>query len=115
MLVSESMQVVHSDQSLKFPLGSLARRATKDFTFSNGLRIPEGTYVFTPNAPVLFDEKHYPDAQQFDGYRFYRLGRVTGRPLDYKFIAANTKYLQFGDGRHIWLVKSLPLSSQERC
>ncbi|KAB8259857.1 cytochrome P450 [Aspergillus pseudonomiae] len=81
--------------------GSLARRATKDFTFSNGLRIPEGTYVFTPNAPVLFDEKHYPDAQQFDGYRFYRLGRVTGRPLDYKFIAANTKYLQFGDGRHI--------------
>ncbi|PIG80525.1 putative cytochrome P450 [Aspergillus arachidicola] len=81
--------------------GSLARRATRDFTFSNGLRIPEGTFVFTPNAPVLFDEKHYPDAQQFDGYRFYRLGRVTGRPLEYKFIAANPKYLQFGDGRHI--------------
>ncbi|KAE8420539.1 cytochrome P450 [Aspergillus pseudocaelatus] len=81
--------------------GSLARRATKDFTFSNGLRIPEGTFVFTPNAPVLFDEKHYPDARQFDGYRFYRLGRVTGRPHDHKFIAANPKYLQFGDGRHI--------------
>ncbi|KAE8362725.1 cytochrome P450 [Aspergillus caelatus] len=81
--------------------GSLARRATKDYTFSNGLRIPEGTFVFTPNAPVLFDEKHYPDARQFDGYRFYRLGRVTGRPHDYKFIAANPKYLQFGDGRHI--------------
>ncbi|KAE8329207.1 cytochrome P450 [Aspergillus sergii] len=81
--------------------GSLARRATKDFTFRNGLRIPEGTFVFTPNAPVLFDEKHYPEAWQFDGYRFYRLGRITGRPLDYKFIAANPKYLQFGDGRHI--------------
>ncbi|KAE8316939.1 cytochrome P450 [Aspergillus transmontanensis] len=92
---------LRSDQALRFPLGSLARRATKDFTFSNGLRIPEGTFVFTPNAPVLFDEKHYPDAQQFDGYRFYRLGRVTGRPLEYKFIAANPKYLQFGDGRHI--------------
>ncbi|BAE65190.1 unnamed protein product [Aspergillus oryzae RIB40] len=95
------LDAVRSDQALSFLLGSLARRATKDFTFSKGLHIPEGTFVFTPNSPVLFDEKHYPDAQQFDGYRFYRLGRVTGRPLEYKFIAANLKYLQFGDGRHI--------------
>ncbi|KAB8071302.1 cytochrome P450 [Aspergillus leporis] len=80
--------------------GSLARCATKDFTFSTGLKIPKGTYVFAPNAPVLFDERNYPNAHEFDGYRFYRLGQQTGKPQDFRFVATNSKYLQFGDARH---------------
>nr|Q9C450.1 RecName: Full=Cytochrome P450 monooxygenase paxQ; AltName: Full=Paxilline synthesis protein Q [Penicillium paxilli]AAK11527.1 PaxQ [Penicillium paxilli] len=80
--------------------GSLARRATKDFTFKNGLTIPEGTFVFAPNGPILFDDTLYPEARQFDGYRFYNLGQKTGKPQDFRFAATNQKYLQFGDGRH---------------
>ena len=87
--------------------GSLARCATKDFTFSNGLKIPRGTYVFAPNAPVLFDEKNYPNAHQFDGYRFYRLGQYTGKPHEFRFVATNSKYLQFGDARHTWYAQPL--------
>nr|A0A0E3D8N7.1 RecName: Full=Cytochrome P450 monooxygenase janQ; AltName: Full=Janthitremanes biosynthesis cluster protein Q [Penicillium janthinellum]AGZ20487.1 cytochrome P450 monooxygenase [Penicillium janthinellum] len=80
--------------------GSLARCATNDFTFSNGLKVAKGTYVFAPNAPVLFDERFYPNPHQFDGYRFYRLGQQTGKPQGFRFVATNSNYLQFGDGRH---------------
>ncbi|KAJ5361617.1 cytochrome P450 [Penicillium brevicompactum] len=80
--------------------GSLARCATNDFTFSNGLKVPRGTFVFAPNAPVLFDERNYSNPYEFDGYRFYRLGQKTGKPQDFRFVATNSKYLQFGDGRH---------------
>ena len=82
--------------------GSLARCATNDFTFSNGLKVPKGTFVFAPNAPVLFDERNYSNPYEFDGYRFYRLGQKTGKPQDFRFVATNSKYLQFGDGRHTW-------------
>ncbi|PKY06744.1 cytochrome P450 [Aspergillus campestris IBT 28561] len=80
--------------------GSLARRATRDFEFKNGLKIPQGTFVFSPNAPVLFDERYYPNASEFDGYRFYKLGLETGKPADHKFVSTNPRYLQFGDARH---------------
>ncbi|KAJ5363930.1 cytochrome P450 [Penicillium cataractarum] len=55
---------------------------------------------FYPLDSVLFDEKFYPHAHEFDGYQFYRLGQQTGKPQDFRFVATNTKYLQFGDGRH---------------
>ncbi|KAI9728824.1 MAG: hypothetical protein M1834_007211 [Cirrosporium novae-zelandiae] len=80
--------------------GSLARRTTKDFKFSNGLRIPEGNFIFTPNAPVLFDQTYYPNADQFDGFRFYKMREQPEQTNNHTFVSTNPKYLQFGDGRH---------------
>nr|A0A0E3D8P8.1 RecName: Full=Cytochrome P450 monooxygenase penQ; AltName: Full=Penitrem biosynthesis cluster protein Q [Penicillium crustosum]AGZ20192.1 cytochrome P450 monooxygenase [Penicillium crustosum] len=79
---------------------SLARQATRDFQFSNGLKLPRGTWVFAPNGPMLFDESLYPAGSQFDGLRFWKLAEQTQKPHDYRLVTASSKYLQFGDGRH---------------
>jgi cytochrome P450 monooxygenase len=82
----------------------LARQATRDFQFSNGLKLPKGTWLFAPNGPMLFDESLYPFGSQFDGLRFWKLAQQTQRPHDYRLVAASSKYLQFGHGRHTWYI-----------
>ena len=85
-------------------LGALHRVATQDYTFQNGLAIPRGTVVLTPNTPILRDERYYARPQEFDGLRFHRLGQATGQPDTYKITGLSPKSRQFGDGRHTWLV-----------
>lgn len=83
---------------------SLSRQATCDFQFSNGLRLPKGTWVFAPNGPMVGDSHLFPNAQEFDGMRFWKLGQQTQKPKDYQLVSPSSTYLQFGDGRHIWYV-----------
>ncbi|KAJ5766300.1 uncharacterized protein N7511_003916 [Penicillium nucicola] len=79
---------------------SLVRVATQDYTFKNGLTIPKGTSVLTPNLPMLRDEQYYDRPHEFDGFRFHRLGQATGRPDSFKIAGLSPKSRQFGDGRH---------------
>ncbi|KAF3403545.1 Cytochrome P450 monooxygenase paxQ [Penicillium rolfsii] len=83
---------------------ALHRVATQDYTFQNGLTIPQGTVVLTPNTPILRDERFYAQPHEFDGFRFHRLGQTTGHPDTYKITGLSPKSRQFGDGRHTWLV-----------
>lgn len=84
-------------------VGSMARRVSKDFTFSNGLRIPAGNWIFAPNSPVLCDPKAYPEPNKFDGFRFYNLGQQDGpQSRNYTLVSSSMSNLQFGDGRHGW-------------
>ncbi|KAL8722765.1 MAG: hypothetical protein Q9225_000826 [Loekoesia sp. 1 TL-2023] len=80
--------------------GSLARRVTVPFTFSNGLHLPAGTVIFAPNAPVLFDPANYPDPESFNGFRFSDLRSLPGQDQKHTFTSPSLKNLQFGEGRH---------------
>ncbi|KAL8689118.1 MAG: hypothetical protein Q9218_005130, partial [Villophora microphyllina] len=80
--------------------GSLARKVVVPFTFSNGLHLPAGTVIFSPNAPVLFDPSNYPNPHVFDGFRFSGLRTLPGQEQNHTFTSPSLKNLQFGEGRH---------------
>ncbi|KAJ5131982.1 hypothetical protein N7448_006140, partial [Penicillium atrosanguineum] len=83
-----------------FDLAGTPRVVKKDFQFKNGLRIPKGTVLFTPNAAMLFDEKYVKSPFEFNGFRFYELAEGSETPELFKYTSTNPHYLQFGDGKH---------------
>jgi cytochrome P450 monooxygenase len=78
------------------------RVVKQDFRFKNGLHIPKGTVLMTPNAPMLFDEGYVKDPFEFDGIRFYELSNSSKTPEMFRYTSTNPHYLQFGDGKHVW-------------
>lgn len=86
-----------------FDVMGAPRVVKKTYTFKNGLTIPRGTVVFSPNRAMLFDEKYLSKPNEFDGMRFYDL--AVGRESEtFRYTATNSHYLQFGDGKHVWYV-----------
>ncbi|KAG6259542.1 hypothetical protein E4U24_003808 [Claviceps purpurea] len=79
---------------------SLARVALKEFTFSNGLHIPKGSVIFTPNSPIFEDERFYPNAKTFDGFRFSRMRGDPKLKSSCDLTATNEQSMHFGTGRH---------------
>nr|AGN73059.1 P450 monooxygenase [Epichloe funkii] len=79
---------------------ALARLALKDFTFSNGLNIPKGSVIFTPNSPIFEDERYYKDPKVFDGFRFARMRNDPKLGLFCDLTATNEQSMHFGTGRH---------------
>ncbi|KAJ5431647.1 hypothetical protein N7445_008145 [Penicillium cf. griseofulvum] len=77
------------------------RVVKKDFQFKNGLRIPKGTVLLTPNAAMLFDEAYIKNPLEFDGLRFYDLAKSSETPEVFKYTSTSPHYLQFGDGKHV--------------
>lgn len=92
-----------------FDLAGTPRVVKKDFQFKNGLRIPKGTVLLTPNAAMLFDDEFVQKPLEFDGLRFYDLANTSETPEIFRYTSTNPHYLQFGDGRHVWQVNSLIL------
>lgn len=82
------------------------RVVKQNFRFKNGLHIPKGTVLMTPNAPMLFDERYVKDPFEFDSLRFYDLANSSKAPEMFRYTSTNSHYLQFGDGKHVWLVSS---------
>nr|AGN73102.1 P450 monooxygenase-like protein [Epichloe aotearoae] len=79
---------------------ALARLVLKPYTFSNGLHVPEGTYIFTPNSPLLQDERYYKDPQVFDGFRFARMRDDPKLKSSSPLTATSETSMHFGIGRH---------------
>ncbi|KAG6068060.1 hypothetical protein E4U32_002010 [Claviceps aff. humidiphila group G2b] len=79
---------------------SLARVALKGFTFSNGLHIPKGGVIFTPNSPIFEDERFYPNSKTFDGFRFSRMRGDPKLKSLCDLTATNEQSMHFGTGRH---------------
>ncbi|KAJ5885887.1 hypothetical protein N7504_011723 [Penicillium tannophilum] len=84
-----------------FDLAGTPRVVKKDFQFKNGLRIPKGTVLLTPNAAMLFDDEFVQKPLEFDGLRFYDLANTSETPEIFRYTSTNPHYLQFGDGRHV--------------
>ncbi|PHH78826.1 hypothetical protein CDD80_6197 [Ophiocordyceps camponoti-rufipedis] len=79
---------------------ALARLVLKPYTFSNGLHIPQGTYIFTPNSPLLEDERFYADPSRFDGLRFARMRNDVKLRASCPLTATNEHSMHFGIGRN---------------
>ncbi|KJZ71108.1 hypothetical protein HIM_09527 [Hirsutella minnesotensis 3608] len=79
---------------------ALARLVLKPYTFSNGLHVPEGTYIFTPNSPLLEDTRYYNDPSVFDGFRFARMRDDAKLKASCPLTATGETSMHFGIGRH---------------
>ena len=83
----------------------LNRLALRPFTFSNGVTIPAGTRIGIPVHSVHMDEELYPNAQEFDGFRFYKLREKEGDDAletRHQLVTTSAELLGFGLGRHAW-------------
>ncbi|PFH59494.1 hypothetical protein XA68_12254 [Ophiocordyceps unilateralis] len=79
---------------------ALARLVLKPYTFSNGLHVPQGTYIFTPNSPLLEDERFYKDPGQFDGLRFARMRNDVKLKASCPLTSTSEHSMHFGIGRN---------------
>ena len=83
----------------------LFRFALRPFTFSNGVTVPAGTILGLPVHSVHMDEELYPNAQEFDGFRFLKLRKTErGVVLEtrHQLVTTSAELLGFGLGRHAW-------------
>ncbi|KAH7068213.1 ent-kaurene oxidase [Paraphoma chrysanthemicola] len=78
------------------------RVVTKDFTLSNGQRIPKGANIEVPSLAVHMDDAYWPNAADFDPFRHYR-ARNAGEGSSHaanQFVSTTDTSLNFGYGSH---------------
>jgi hypothetical protein len=85
-------------------LVGVARKAMKDFTFSDGTFIPKGTMVGVATRCLHHDEKFYENANVFEPFRFAEMHEVDPEGAKYQFVSTAIEYLAFGLGKHAWYV-----------
>jgi len=96
-------------ETLRFhPLsaGSFERKVLRTFTLSSGQVIPAGTVIEVPVHAIAHDPGVFPNPDQFDGLRFYKLrqearenGEVEAAAQN-QFVSVSQSSLTFGYGRH---------------
>ncbi|RHZ56963.1 hypothetical protein CDV55_102522 [Aspergillus turcosus] len=77
----------------------LQRLAKADITLSDGTYVPKGG-VLIVSAHTFKDESTYPNADTFDGYRFYNKRKQPGNEHRYQFVTTSTEHFAFGHGVH---------------
>ena len=76
------------------------RKATRDFTFSDGTFIPKGARIQAGITALHHDNALYENPEVFDPFRFAKMGES----VKHQFAATSPEYLPFGRGRHAWYV-----------
>ncbi|KAL4918465.1 cytochrome P450 [Aspergillus aurantiobrunneus] len=77
----------------------MMRVALQPITLSDGLKIPKGTMIYV-SCHSMWDEKVYPNADQFDGYRFYKMRQISGQNNKAHLVSTSSQFLGFGHGKH---------------
>jgi cytochrome P450 len=85
--------------NLKPFLVLLSRVAVKNFTFSDGTIIPQGTFVSVSTHNVHFNDKVYEDPLRFDGFRFSSMREGSAKKVG--MVSSSPDHLPFGHGRHV--------------
>jgi cytochrome P450 len=80
----------------------MTRKAMKDFTFSDGTVLPQGTIVAVAFQATRLDNGVYDNADKFDPFRFANMREEDGDDAKHSFVSTNPDYLAFGHGRHAW-------------
>ncbi|KAM5541334.1 hypothetical protein V8D89_004888 [Ganoderma adspersum] len=78
---------------------TLTRRAMKDITLSDGIRIPEGTLLQAATYPQHHDDAYFEDANTFDPFRFARKRGAAGEGVKHQASTTAPEYLPFGHGK----------------
>ncbi|KAI9039231.1 cytochrome P450 [Aspergillus affinis] len=77
------------------------RKTLRPITLSDGTSIAPGTFTLAPANAVNFDDAIYPDANTFNGLRFFNLRQSSVDEENKHQLTSITKtQLQFGSGRH---------------
>ena len=63
---------------------SLTRKALKDFTFEDGTFIPKGTAIAAAARCVHHDDAFYPNAHEFEPFRFADLREEDGEGAEHQ-------------------------------
>jgi cytochrome P450 len=116
---------------------SVSRRVKQPFTFSNGVTVQPGELISCHLYGVHQDKKFYPNAQEFDGWRFLGMNPgytggdahvvatsallkglakdddedMGGKETKRTMYTTSKMFLTFGHGKHAWLVTSFLLSA----
>lgn len=86
-------------------IAHIFRTAMKDYTFSDGTFIPEGTFVTMASKATHTDEEIYPQAHEFNPFRFSAMReKDNGSEAKYGMVGLGTNHVPFGHGRHAWYV-----------
>lgn len=86
--VKESQRVHGSDAAM------VERLAMSDFSFSDGTLIPKGTSFVVAGRAINYNERSYPNPQEFQGFRF-----ADKDPSKWQMTSLNLEYMAFGIGR----------------
>lgn len=77
------------------------RKALRPITLSDGTQTPCGTFTFSPANAIGFDPNIYPEANIFDGLRFYNLRQASLEDENkYQLTSVTNTQMQSGAGRH---------------
>ncbi|KAJ7269703.1 cytochrome P450 [Mycena rebaudengoi] len=79
---------------------SVMRLALKDFALVDGTAIPAGTLVGVPIGAEQNSETNYPNAHEFDPFRFSRMREGAGEGMKHHMVTPSPDFLVFGLGRH---------------
>ncbi|KAJ7269688.1 cytochrome P450 [Mycena rebaudengoi] len=79
---------------------SIMRLALKDFALVDGTAIPAGTLVGVPIGAEQNSETNYPNAHEFDPFRFSRMREEAGEGMKHHMVTPSPEFLAFGLGRH---------------
>lgn len=82
-------------------IASFTRKTAKDLTLSDGTFLPKNTYLLAPALAISADSTIYPNADIFDGLRFYNLRQQSPQNEHmYQLTTTDKHMLHFGAGRH---------------
>lgn len=81
------------------PSAFLNRVAERQITLSDGTVIPKGATIVV-SAHTFMDEAVYPNADHFDGYRFYNKRLEPGSQHNYQLVTTSSQHFAFGYGVH---------------
>jgi cytochrome P450 len=87
------------DLTTNFFIVIITRVALKDFTFSDGTTIPQGTSVCVSAHDAHFNDKVYENPLTFDGFRFSKMRE--GSTKNVGMASSSQDHLPFGLGRHV--------------
>ena len=79
---------------------------------NDGTLIPAGTLIAANSYQMHHDDAYYPNADEFDPFRFSRMREIEGEGTKHQFVNTSLEYIPFGHGKHAWCVSLPGLSSR---
>ncbi|PYH42434.1 cytochrome P450 [Aspergillus saccharolyticus JOP 1030-1] len=78
---------------------TVQRSTVRPYTFQDGLQLPANTFLMFPTYEFTHDGETYPNPEQFDPWRFYRM-RTEGDATKFHFATVSNDSTNFGAGFH---------------
>ncbi|KAI0842314.1 cytochrome P450 [Hypoxylon sp. FL0890] len=78
------------------------RQALKDFAFSDGTQVKKGDWACVPAMAILHDDKYFPRARSFNGFRFAPLDRLPKTVETLSQPEGPSRYSDLSENYHSW-------------